>query len=47
MMKIKVCECCGDIYEQDDALEDLQVCGECNFYDETLIGIIDLEDKND
>jgi hypothetical protein len=46
-MKIKVCECCGDIYEQDDALEDLQVCGECNFYDEALIGIIDLEDKND
>lgn len=45
MMKIKVCECCGDVYEQDDALEDLQVCGECNFYDEALIGIIDLEDE--
>ena len=45
MMKIKVCECCGDIYEQDDALEDLGTCGECNVYDEDLIGIVDFEDE--
>jgi hypothetical protein len=45
MIKIKVCECCGEAYQIDTADEDLGVCGECNPYDEDLIGIVDFEDE--
>jgi len=45
MIRIKVCECCGEAYQVDDADEDLGVCGECNVYDYDLIGIVDFEDE--
>jgi len=44
MKQIKLCECCGEPYEIDDADIDFCVCHECNVYDEDLIGIIDIED---
>lgn len=44
MIKVKVCECCGEPYQVDDVDEDLGVCGECNPFDPDLIGIIDIED---
>jgi hypothetical protein len=44
MKLIKLCECCGEPYEMDDADIDFHVCHECNVYDEDLIGIIDIED---
>jgi hypothetical protein len=47
MIRVKVCECCGEAYQFDDADEDLGVCGDCNPFDPDLIGIIDFEDKND
>lgn len=43
MIRIKVCSCCGSPYEQDTEIEDLDVCGECNPFDEDLIGIVDME----
>ncbi len=45
MKQIKLCECCGEPYEMDDADIDFFVCHECNVFDEDLIGIIDLEDE--
>jgi hypothetical protein len=45
MKQIKLCECCGEPYEIDDADIDFCVCHECNVFDEDLIGIIDLEDE--
>ncbi len=47
MIRIKVCECCGEPYEVDDADEDLGVCGECNYFDEDMIGIVDDFDARD
>jgi len=47
MIRIKVCECCGEAYQIDDADEDLNVCGECNPADEDMIGIVDTEDFYD
>lgn len=43
MIRIKVCECCGEPYEIDDADEDLGVCDECEPYDEDMIGMVELE----
>lgn len=47
MIRIKVCECCGEPYEIDDADEDLGVCDECEPYDEDLIGIVDFSEWSD
>lgn len=44
MIRISVCECCGESYEWDDVDEDLGVCDNCNVYDEDLIGIVDIEE---
>lgn len=41
MIKVKLCECCNEPYEIDDADEDLGVCSECNLFDPDLIGIIE------
>ena len=46
MKQIKLCECCGEPYEIDDADTDLHVCEHCNVYDEDLIGIIDFDEKD-
>jgi hypothetical protein len=45
MRLIKLCECCGEPYEVDDADIDFHVCHECNVFDPDLIGIIDIEDE--
>lgn len=45
MKHITVCECCGEPYEWEDCDGDLGVCGDCNVYDEDLIGIVDFEDE--
>ena len=44
MIRVGVCECCGEAYNYDDAEHDLGVCGECNPSDEDMIGMIDMED---
>lgn len=46
MMRIKVCECCGDAVEIDTADEWDGTCGECNPFDEDLIGIVDFDEKD-
>ena len=43
MIRIKVCECCGEPYEIDDADEDLGVCDECEPFDADMIGIVEIE----
>jgi hypothetical protein len=41
MKQIKLCNCCGEPYEVDDADVDFHVCFECNVEDEDMIGIVD------
>jgi hypothetical protein len=45
MMKIELCECCGDAIEIDTADEWDGNCHECNPFDEDLIGLYETEDE--
>jgi hypothetical protein len=44
MKQIKLCNCCGEPYEVDDADVDFHVCFECNVEDIDSIGMLEDND---
>lgn len=44
MKKISVCSWCGSAFEIEEGEQETDVCGECDFYDEDMIGEIDDDD---
>lgn len=47
MIRIKLCKQCGEPYEIDDIDPDLEVCGECEPYDEDKYGLVDFSEWSD
>lgn len=47
MIRIKLCKQCGESYEIDDADIDLEVCGECEPFDEDKYGLVDFTEWSD
>ena len=44
MKRISICSWCGSPFDLEDEEQEIDVCGECNFYDESMIGEIDEDD---
>lgn len=44
MKRISICSWCGQAFDLVDDEQETDVCGECDFYDEDMIGEIDDED---
>ena len=42
--KISVCSWCGNVFEIEENEIETDTCGECDFYDEDMIGEIDDDD---
>lgn len=44
MKKISICSWCGQPFEIDENEAEVDVCGDCNFYDSDSIGMLEDED---
>jgi len=44
MKKISICSWCGNAFEIDENEIEVDVCGECEFYDTDSIGMLNDED---